>query len=87
MTTHETKSAFEAYSPRIVTTLIFGDEKINVRSTCETSISVETDRSFPPCDAVIQMTVGDDTDDLAVRLLDGIDPTRDYQPILILSDL
>ena len=87
MTTQETQQGFEAYSPRISASLIFGNEKINIRSTCETSISVETDRAFPPCDAVIQMTVVEDTDDLAVRLLDGIDPTRHDQPILILSDI
>lgn len=66
-------------------TLIVGDERIHVRSTCDTSISVETDRSIPAGDAVLEMTVGDETDETQIRLLDGIDPSREEQPIRVLS--
>lgn len=75
-------STFEAYSPRIVSTLFIGDRKINVRETSPESISVETTERFDPCDGRIETIVGDQEFDVFhVRLFDGIDPNRDQQPI------
>lgn len=76
----------QGFSPRIVSTLFIGDEQINVRETCDAFIVVEAARKFEPCDAVIQTMIGDEVDEFTVRLLDGIDPARDEQPIRILSE-
>lgn len=82
----ESNIEFEAFSPRIVSTLIVGGDRINVRSTCDAWISVEADRAYPPTDATLQMVIGDDVEITELRLLDGIDPARDEQPIRILSE-
>lgn len=75
-------STFEAYSPRIVSTLFIGEHQINVRELSPESISVETDRHFGPCDGRIETIVGDQEPDVFyVRFAEGIDPNRDQQPI------
>lgn len=81
-----THTQFESFSPRIVTTLTIDGEKINVRATCDEYISVESPRAFPPCDATMEMLIGEERAVTHIRLLDGIDPTRDEQPIRVLSE-
>lgn len=67
-------------------TLVVRGERLNVRSTCDTSITVEADHAIPASDAVLEMTIGDEMDETHLRLLDGIDPAREEQPIRILSE-
>lgn len=84
---HEIVSAgLQGYSPRIVTTLHIGDEQLNVRVTCDEYICVESDRTFPASDARMETLIGDELDITHIRLLDGIDPSRDEQPIRVLSE-
>jgi hypothetical protein len=78
-------STIESYSPRIKSTLLVADRRINVRELASDFISVEADEYLPPCAARIETLVGDDCDVIEVELLQGIDPNRQDQPIRIIE--
>ena len=78
-------STIESYSPRIESTLLIGERRINVRELASDSISVETDEIIAPCDGRIETLIGDELNAIEVRLPEGIDPNRVDQPMRIVG--
>jgi len=80
-------STIESFSPRIVSTLIIGERRINVRELSSDSIGVETAEHIGPCDGRIETLVGDELSAIDVRLPEGIDPNRVDQPVRIVESM
>jgi len=64
---------------------VIGGKLINVRELSSDSISVEASEPLAPCAGRIETLVGDERNVIDVQLLEGIDPSRDEQPIRILE--
>lgn len=78
-------SPIESDSPRIPSTLIIGERRINVRELSSDSISIETDEHLGPCNGRIETLLADELSSIAVRLPEGVDPNRADQPIRIVD--
>jgi hypothetical protein len=79
-------TSFEAFSPRIVSTLFAQGHQINVWTMSDVDICVETTETLPPGDAYIETRINDELVVTRIRLLEGIDPKRDEQPIRVYED-
>jgi hypothetical protein len=73
------------YSPSITIELHLHGERFNVASTGPDRVILRDARPMNAGTGVIQFTVDGKVTNYSVKLLSGIDPSREHQPISILG--